>query len=273
MKEDEILRSVCHDIELISGIKAVIWNEDMQVIHAQPGSMCNFCAEVRKNPVRASKCTECDRYAFTRCTGAQEIYVYRCHMGLMEAISPIVENGLPIGYLMFGQVLPKGEVSNVKSIINALPSDASKEALYTALAEMQETSEEQIRAATRILAMATSYVKLHSLMPKPKSTLVRKITQFVADHLSDESLAVDTVCCSIGISRTSLYTICKQSFGMGMSDYIRKTRVERAVQLIEKTDLPLTAIAEIVGVSSQDHLSKLVKKQLGISPKQIRKQQ
>ncbi|MBQ8311345.1 MAG: PocR ligand-binding domain-containing protein [Clostridia bacterium] len=272
MEANEILKSICDDVELISGIKTVIWDKHKNMIHTQPNGMCDFCAEVRKSPVLAKKCRECDLSGFAGCTPDRDIHIYRCHMGLVEAIAPITENGLPVGYLMLGQLLPEGERETVASRIDALDEPSNKLALHRSLSLIKETNEEQLRAAVRILAMCASYVRMNALLQRQKSSVVREIEQYVAAHLSDAALTIAIVCKALGLSRTALYTACREGFGMGLGGYIVRARTDRAITLLKTTEQSLSDIANAVGISSTDYLTKLIKKQTGLSPKAIRLQ-
>jgi len=82
VKTNETLREICDDIELLTGIKTVIYDEHCRQIHSQPNGMCAFCAEIRKSPALAQKCFACDARGLSECVRRRDIYVYHCHMGL-----------------------------------------------------------------------------------------------------------------------------------------------------------------------------------------------
>lgn len=270
MTIDPLFRSVCDDVETITGIKTVLFNAERHVVHAQEGSMCAFCAKIRETPALREMCTACDSMGIASCTG-NDIHIYRCHMGLVEAVAPIEEDGLPIAFLMFGQILPEHGREEVLQKIRALPSGTDRETLTAYLSEMSETSEAHIRAAARILAMCASYVRLKAMIPPPHEDPAHRIAAYVTAHLSEKNLSVSRICTAVGISRTSMYLTAKEAFGLGVSDFIRKKRVEEAVRLLRSTSLTLDRIAEQVGFSSGDYLSKRVRSETGMTPRQIRK--
>lgn len=270
MHSKEILKSICDDVELITGIKTVIYDENKTVIHSQPNSMSDFCQKVRTSPELTEKCFSCDKCGLEKCEFNRDLYIYQCHMGLYEAVAPIMENGHSIGYLMLGQILLKGTREVVLEKINALSPKIDRDMLIKSLEDLPETDEAHLRAAARILAMSASYVRLHELMKEERSSVRYEIESFVYSHIEDEKLSAKFVGASLGLSRTSLYKICKSSFGIGMSEYIHKIRVSHAQNLLKSTNLQLTEIAERVGMS-QASLYRLLKAKTGKTAKEIRK--
>ena len=273
MQLEEILRSMCNDIELITGIKTVIYDENQKLMYEHPSTHCEFCKEIRKSEELTKKCLECDRRGFLGSALSKDIYIYRCHMGLCEAVAPVLENGRTVGFLMLGQLLPEGGREEVRGRISELSDPkVSKAALNTYLDSMVETDDRHLGAAARILAMSATYVRFHEWMRGKKETATYEIERYVFENLASEELTAQSVGVSMGLSRTSLYKLCIESFGMGMGEYIRKTRSDEAVRLLRMTDLPLFRVAERVGLSTPARLSRLLKAETGMTAKEIRKQ-
>ena len=59
----------------------------------------------------------------------------------------------------------------------------------------------------------------------------------------------------------------EQNFG----DYVRKKRIEKAMELMKDTQYSLTEIAYLTGFSDQSHFTRIFKKQTGENPSQYRK--
>jgi AraC-like DNA-binding protein len=58
---------------------------------------------------------------------------------------------------------------------------------------------------------------------------------------------------------------------LSFGDYMRKIRIEKAMNLIETTSYPLTEIAYLTGFSDQSHFNRIFKKQTGQSPSVYKK--
>lgn len=69
------------------------------------------------------------------------------------------------------------------------------------------------------------------------------------------------------VSRTFARYFDDLSFG----EYIRKLRIEKALQLLENTAYTLTEIAYLTGFSDQSHFTRIFKKQIGQNPSDYRK--
>ena len=113
----ELIRAT-KDFYNIAGMKTVLYDADRRFLYSYPSSMCEFCEEIRKCPSLTEKCFECDNHGFDVCDKTMKPYVYKCHMGLSEIITPIVENGVIIGYMMIGQILMEGDTNKVRALID-----------------------------------------------------------------------------------------------------------------------------------------------------------
>lgn len=60
-------------------------------------------------------------------------------------------------------------------------------------------------------------------------------------------------------------------YGMTIGEYIRKRRVERASELLSKSELSLAQIASACGFSDQSHFCALFRKHCGVTPAKFRK--
>jgi AraC family transcriptional regulator len=63
----------------------------------------------------------------------------------------------------------------------------------------------------------------------------------------------------------------KQSVGVPPRIYLTRLRVEKACELLEQTDLPITAIALEVGYSSNQVLARVFLKHMRLSPSDYRR--
>lgn len=270
MDANETLRLTCEDVELITGIKTVIYDENRKKIYASPNGMCDFCREIRRSARLLAECRRCDEYGFLQSTQKQDIHIYPCHMGLIEAVTPVTENGRPIGYLMLGQLLPAGGRQRVCERIDALHGEVDTEALHRHLDAMTETDEQHLRATARILSMSAAYVRLHEWLKERRRTVAYELERYVYEHLGEESLSAQSVSSAIGLSRTALYKVCKERFGMGVGEYLRQMRASAAIRLLRTTALPLPLVAERVGLPSAAQLTRLLKSHTGKTAKEIR---
>lgn len=70
------------------------------------------------------------------------------------------------------------------------------------------------------------------------------------------------------IGKTKLYEIAKESYGMGIAEYIRKLRIEKAKLLLkEQPDLSLTEISAQCGFSDYNYFITVFKREVGVPPR------
>lgn len=73
------------------------------------------------------------------------------------------------------------------------------------------------------------------------------------------------------ISRTALYELSDEVYGVGIATHIRNARMENAKRLLQDTDLPIRTIAAECGIRDYNHFSKLFRRCTGFTPREYRK--
>lgn len=100
---------------------------------------------------------------------------------------------------------------------------------------------------------------------KDNSSIPEKIRQYIDFNYMD-NISVLTISNYFGYERSYLYRIFKNHLGVGIKEYIIKTRMEHAQILLKKgCSVGNTSLA--VGYNDQTNFSKAYKKHFGESPK------
>lgn len=100
---------------------------------------------------------------------------------------------------------------------------------------------------------------------KENSSIPEKIRQYIDFNYMD-NISVLTISNYFGYERSYLYRIFKNHLGVGIKEYIIKTRMEHAQILLKQGDsVNKTSLA--VGYKDQTNFSKAYKKHFGESPK------
>jgi AraC family transcriptional regulator len=98
---------------------------------------------------------------------------------------------------------------------------------------------------------------------------LKGVLTFIEDHLA-EDLSLDQVAAVAGISASHLKTVFVRSLGMPVHHYVIQRRVERAKDLLARTDLSITEIALNTGFAHQSHLARHMRRLLGEAPRAVR---
>jgi len=98
---------------------------------------------------------------------------------------------------------------------------------------------------------------------------IRGVMDHVAKHLQD-ALTLESLAELSGLSVSRFGHLFKEAVGCSPVEYIERTRVNRARELLRMTLLSVKEIARQVGYSSQFYLSLRFKKRVGVSPSAYR---
>jgi transcriptional regulator of acetoin/glycerol metabolism len=99
---------------------------------------------------------------------------------------------------------------------------------------------------------------------------LRRVCEFVESHL-EEDINLETLAAEARLSVYHFARAFKLSTGISPHRYVLEQRVKRARQLLEQTDLPLSAIASAVGFFDQGHFSRQFRSLVGTTPSSFRR--
>lgn len=249
-----------------------IYDEKENKICAYPDTLCEFCSEVRKNPILEQKCLHNDAAAFKVCKETRKTHTYHCHMGLVEVATPIVYNNIILGYMLFGQITDSEDkvalMSNISSVIKeySLPSDI----LLSALQNISYHSDEYIQSISRLLEMCANYIWLNSIISIKKESLAFSLDLYIKDHIR-EDLSVGKICHEFNISRSALYEVAINNFGCSITEHIHQYRNEYAKKLLREAAMTVSEVAEAVGIADVNYFIRFFKKRNQCTPKAFQK--
>lgn len=126
-----------------------------------------------------------------------------------------------------------------------------------------EAQYNDLLAAIKSLSVQSPYKR------QTKSSLVMKAIEFIGTNYR-ENLTVADISRALFVSSTHLSQVFKSMLGVSLIQYLINYRIEQAKKLLEKTDLMIYAVAEMVGFPDFRHFSKTFRKYVGMSPSEYR---
>lgn len=99
---------------------------------------------------------------------------------------------------------------------------------------------------------------------------IREAESYIMDHYANPDLSVEMICEHLHISPAYFSTIFKREVGRNYVNYITEIRLDKAVELLNKTDDKTYVIAAKVGYQEPNYFSYVFKKQFGMSPSKYR---
>jgi len=94
---------------------------------------------------------------------------------------------------------------------------------------------------------------------------MRRVVEYIEAHLSEDITLTD-LAEAVGLGLTQFRTLFKQSAGMAPHQYVIMRRVERARELLLRGDATAGEAAINVGFSDQSHLTRHMRRRLGVTP-------
>lgn len=262
-------KSLMNDFYTITKIKIVIYDTNFEPIISVPANDCDFCAALKKNPSALEKCNSCIESEVKKCKKSNALNIYKCHAGLTEAVAPLRIDDIVIGYIMFGQIVDKEDKNEKKAEILTYAAQYSNEDMSRHFSKITSKNIDQIHSVAKLMEACISYLVMHKLIKSDHTSLAFKLANFIETNLSSD-LSVDKLCEHFDISRNSLYKIFNDFYGMSVARYIRKKRIDVALELIS-SGTSITDASIKVGFGDYNYFSKVFKSETGTLPSKFRK--
>jgi AraC-like DNA-binding protein len=100
---------------------------------------------------------------------------------------------------------------------------------------------------------------------------VRQAIRYIHQHYDGE-LQVKDIAAAVSVHPGYLHRIFKRQTGTSVLDYVTAYRVDKAKMLLAKSDVPISDIADYIGLNSRQYFSAIFKKRTGLTPQEYRRQ-
>jgi len=96
--------------------------------------------------------------------------------------------------------------------------------------------------------------------------LISLVIKYVDENLTDPQLSVESLSRHVGMSRSSLYNKLLELTGQTPVEFIRSIKLDKAVVLLEKSDMNIAQIAYTVGFATPNYFAKSFKAKFNMLP-------
>lgn len=268
------LDKILSDYHRLLGVGIGLYDKYYQPICLMPKTNWSFCNIIRQNKDVLSSCYACDKKAFEHVNKTKKLYIYKCHMGLYEAVAPIIDNDVIIGYIMVGQLLDQQSLkyqwvtTSKKCNTYGFEVEEIKDAFFN----LRQMSHSDIESAANIMHACSAYLCYQNIVHVERGGLFGQIHQFLTNNIK-EKITQDIVCSHLNISKSTLYNTLIEHTSMSLTSYVRKLRMGVACELLTNTNLKINKIAEEVGIEDYNYFSRQFKDTYGITPRLYRSNQ
>lgn len=148
--EVDVLQKFQDSFAKAVGVASIIVDNNGDPV-TKPSNFTDFCMKYTRGCNEGLKrCMRCDKEGGEESARTGKPSVYFCHAGLMDFAAPIMINGVQVGAVIGGQVLPSGPDKNkIIKIAEEIRIDPDK--YIEALDKVKIVSEENIRASAELL--------------------------------------------------------------------------------------------------------------------------
>ena len=263
------LTGLMKDFHISTGMRIVLFDDEYRMLLSYPDHDCRFCSIMKSASASEHLCRMSDERSFRTCASTRKLSMYHCHAGLIEATLPLIDSGIIIGYLMFGQICDSAQQGDPASRLSTYAKDLAIDCTDVCFDDIPIRSLDQIKAASKIMEALTYYALYQKTIALRRQAFADSIREYLKAHIS-EPLTAQTIADAMHCSRSKLYTECEQNLGTGIMEYLNHLRMEEARRLLAETDHPVSAIAEAVGFADYNYFCRVFKKQNGIPAKAYR---
>ncbi len=145
------------------------------------------------------------------------------------------------------------------------------DALYSWAKHLQKEKHTQQPFEHLLLSVFHNYFKYKPGSGKKIPGWAQELKEIIQDHI-DTNLSLKEISKDLEISPSYLSREFSKYFeDLSFGDYIRKQRIEKAIELMQSSSYSLTEIAYLTGFSDQSHFTRIFQKHIGQSPFAFRK--
>jgi|GEM_PF-636181 len=101
-------------------------------------------------------------------------------------------------------------------------------------------------------------------------TLCRQVKDYIAAHFSEPSLSLAVIADAFHYSPDYLGRMFQQHMDVTLHAFITECRVTKALRMLEETSDPISSIAASVGYVNAGQLTRLIRRQTGMTPHMYR---
>ena len=216
---------------------------------------------------------ECDAWKVQSYSSDGSFQTYRCHLGICEVLMPLYSRDKPLAWLVFGCFLDDSPIDRqwerTRALLDWWPGDL--EPLHRAFLQFRQYSPQELRAYSETLEALSAYIRLEGMIQSAEQSDLQRLELYLDQHYM-EKLSLASISRELHIGRTKLCALAKElSGGQTLSHLIAQRRIEAAKRLLFQSGLPISAVAEQVGISDYNYFTKVFRAVTGMTPSAFRK--
>jgi AraC-like DNA-binding protein len=203
-----------------------------------------------------------------------------CQAGLCDTAVPVRLGGNLVAFLHTGQVFRKKPTAAQFERVAKLAKDWGVEVdvskLKTAYCNTRVLSSREHEAMVKLLQIFAQHLSMISnqIVVQERNAeppVITRAKEFIKAHQA-EDISLGQVAKAVNTSTFYFCKMFKKVTGINFTNYVSRTRIENAKNLLLNPNLRVSEIAYEVGFQSLTHFNRVFKKVIGQSPTEYRGQ-
>lgn len=235
-----------------------------------------FCGLMAASNKSCAACLELQQRVEQEAGGAAR--TLECFAGLNDSVVPIRLGETVVAYLQTGQVMFRAPAEQkFDAAVTQLEQwgfrgDVAE--LKAAYFQTRVIPRSNYDGAVRLLGSFAAHLSLLSnelaIQEAPaEPTAVSRARAFIAEHL-DEALSLTEVARAASMSAFHFCKVFKAAVGVTFTDYVARTRVERAKRMLLNPHVRISEAAFAAGFQSLSQFNRVFRRVVGESPTDYR---
>jgi AraC-like DNA-binding protein/ligand-binding sensor protein len=237
-----------------------------------------FCALMA---AKSRTCAACLQMQDKLCQDAREkSATMTCDYGLCETAVPVRLGNETIAFLQTGQVFRQpATASQFNRVADALEEQGlgvAREELKASYFQTPVVPQKKMDSAAHLLGvfadqLSTRANQIAMAKSHAESPVITRAKQYILEHFTEE-LSLNQVAAAVHTSSFYFCKLFKKSTGINFTEFVSRTRIEKAKNLLLNPNLRISEIAYEIGFQSLTHFNRVFKKITGQSPTEYRGQ-
>jgi AraC-like DNA-binding protein len=147
------------------------------------------------------------------------------------------------------------------------------DALYSWAKHLQDKRHTEGQTEQLLIRVFNKYMKQKTANKRKPPVWTQELKNIIQDQI-DTNLAMNlqTISKDLNMHPSYLSRVFSKYFdNLSFGEYIRKLRIEKAIQLLKEPDYTLSEVAYLTGFSDQSHFNRIFKKHTGMQPSVYKK--
>lgn len=251
----------------VHDISGILHRPDLKLEYKFRIHSKDFCDTVKSCRRGFDTCMRCKSLCNKKAVRDKTPFFGRCPFGLFELVYPVVISSQTAAIIYVGGVVDQRDESEKRILRSENAVELAKK-----LDECPEASREELMMIGRAVE---SYMRFILSTPPPKDDLCHRYPIFeIKVRIQSEykkPLTLKGMSELYFFNEKYLGQLFRSETGMTFHEYLNKTRIEKARDLIESSDLSILDIAYDCGFGSVSYFNRVFKSSFGITPMEYRR--